>query len=522
MPASVTSIDPRTGAVLAELGPQTSASELDAAVRAAADSADALEDTGLPGRIAALRAVAEAIAADPDLVALADRETALGADRLTGELARTAGQFRLFADVLEDGSLLGITIDRRRPPGQAGGPRPDLRRTSVPLGPVAVYGASNFPLAFGAAGTDTASALAAGCPVVVKAHPLHPQTSEAAVAAVRRALVAAGLPDEAVQLVHGMEVGGQLIGHRLIRAGAFTGSVTGGRALFDLAVGRPDPIPFYGELGSLNPLVVTPGAAAGRGAELGEGLAASILNGQGQFCTKPGLILLPAGAPGDAVRAALVAAVEAKDAGVLLGARIAEGYQATSDRLAAVDGMRLVAAGAGPTATGGAQAVARLWEIGAGDALAAADVVFEECFGPSAVLVTYTAPDEAVTLLERLEGSLTVTVLAEPDEAELSARLLRVARRRAGRVLGAGVPTGVAVTWATQHGGPWPATTSPLTTSVGAAAITRFLRPVTYQDVDPRLLPPELADDNPWGLVRRVDGVLTRSAIGAGGAPAPS
>ena len=337
-PANGVSVDPRTGAAPPGLGTETSAGQLEAALFDGARAGEELEEITLPERVRALRHVAAAIAAEPSLAALADEETALGPVRLTGELARTAGQFRLFADVLEEGSLLEVTIDTRRAADEPGGPRPELRRTSVGIGLVAVFGASNFPLAFGAAGTDTAAALAAGCAVIAKSHPLHPRTSEAAVATVRAALVECGWPAASLQLVHGLEVGVALVQDRRVQAGAFTGSRAAGRALFDAACRRPRPIPFYAELGSINPVVVTPGAATARGRPLGLALAASMTAGVGQFCTKPGLVLVPAGDASAALRAAMAEAVSAQAAGVMLGERLAQGFAAGNARLAGLSG----------------------------------------------------------------------------------------------------------------------------------------------------------------------------------------
>lgn len=517
MSSDIVSVDPRTGVVTHRLGGETSADQLEAVLANAAVAFEALEDVTLPERTRALRTVADAIAAGTALAGLADEETALGPTRLTGELARTAGQFRLFADVLEEGSLLDVTIDARRSADEPGGPRPEIRRTSVAIGVVAVFGASNFPLAFGAAGTDTSSALAAGCAVVAKAHPFHPRTSEAAVATVRAALVESGLPADALQLVHGLEAGVRLVEDPRVQAGAFTGSRRGGRALFDIACRRPSPIPFYAELGSVNPVVVTPGAARERGRELGLALATSIVTGVGQFCTKPGLVLVPAGDAGDALRAALAEVISAQAAGVLLGERLAEGFVAGNARLSSLAGARQTASGgAAAPGTAGYFGVPSLWEVPALTAAAHPDEVLEECFGPTAVVVGYDGTAELVRVLEAIEGSLTMSLHSQPEERDLAQLVLRIARRRTGRILGAGVPTGVAVTWAIHHGGPWPATTAPLHTSVGAHAIRRFLRPVAYQDIDGPLLPPELADANPLSLIRRVDGRLTRDPIEAG------
>ncbi|MGO9659125.1 MAG: aldehyde dehydrogenase family protein [Acidimicrobiales bacterium] len=515
MSPDVVAVDPRTGAVTHRLGADTSADQLATVLAAAAAASEALEDVPLPERVRALRHVAAAVGAATSLAELADQETALGPARLTGELARTAGQFRLFADVLEEGSLLDVTIDTRRSAEEPGGPRPDLRRMSLPIGPVAVFGASNFPLAFGAAGTDTASALAAGCAVIVKAHPLHPRTSEAAVVTVRAALVESGWPAASLQLVHGTEAGVRLLEDPRVRAGAFTGSLSGGRALFDIACRRPGPIPFYAELGSLNPVVVTPGAAQARGRELGLALGASIVTGVGQFCTKPGLVLVPPGEGSAALRVALAEVISAQPAGVMLGERLAKGFEAGNGHLSSLPGARQTARGAAPPGTDGFFGVASLWEVPAVTATARPGEVLDECFGPTAVVVEYDGTTELLDVLGAVEGSLTISLHAQPEEADLARELLRVARRRAGRVLGAGVPTGLAVTWATHHGGPWPATTAPLHTSVGAFAVRRFLRPVVYQDIDQALLPLELADDNPLGIMRRIDGQLTRHPVPA-------
>ncbi len=288
----VRSRDARTGETRGQVAVAADAATVDAAVRAAHATLDALADR--PRRAALLRAAAGAVESRAaELIAAADAETALGVPRLTGELARVAYQFRFFADIVDEGAFLGVVIDAPDP--AAVPPRPELRRWKVPLGTVAVFAASNFPFAFSVPGGDTASAFAAGCPVVVKAHPDHPETSELAAAAIREAAGQAGLPADVLTLVHGYQAGADLVRHPLVSAVGFTGSIPGGRALFDLAVARPVPIPFYGELGSLNPVLVTERAAAARSGEIASGLVASYTLGQGQFCTKPGLVLIPAG-----------------------------------------------------------------------------------------------------------------------------------------------------------------------------------------------------------------------------------
>ncbi|MGW8728821.1 aldehyde dehydrogenase (NADP(+)) [Streptomyces sp. NPDC055808] len=504
--APVWSVDPRTGKPREEVAVEATPEEVDQAVRAALATRGALADLSV--RAAFLRAVADLLDASAEhVVEAADAETALGPVRLTGELARTTAQLRAFAEAVEEGSFLDIRIDHADPARTP--PWPDLRRVKIPLGVVAVYAASNFPLAFSVPGGDTASALAAGCPVVVKAHPDHPATSELCVSLLRRAAVRAGLPEDVVVLVHGFTAGVELVRHPLVSAAGFTGSVRGGRALFDAAAARPVPIPFHGELGSLNPVVVTRAAAEERGEAIGAGLGASMTMGVGQFCTKPGFVLVPAGAAGDGLLKALTAAVCDTDAGVMLDHRMRDAFVAGVAERAALPGVEApVTAGAGGehTVSGGYLTVpaALLAEEGEHGLL------LEECFGPVTVVARYAGEDEIGAVLSRLPGNLTATLQLSSAEAEgegTGAQLLLELTRLAGRVLVDGWPTGVAVAPAQHHGGPYPAATS-TSTSVGATAIERWLRPVTYQSTPQALLPAELRDDNPLGLPRRVNGVL--------------
>ncbi|WP_422070691.1 aldehyde dehydrogenase (NADP(+)) [Streptomyces hoynatensis] len=504
MAEPVWSVDPRTGKQREQVGVEATAADVDAAVRAAHAARAALADRD--ARIALLRAAADELEADGErILAAADAETALGMGRLPGELARTTGQLRAFAAEVADGGYLDVIIDHAD--ASLTPPRPDLRRYKIPLGVVAVYSASNFPLAFSVPGGDTASALAAGCPVVVKAHPDHPATSELAGAALRRAAARSGLPEDVVTVLHGFEAGVALVTHPLVAAAGFTGSVRGGRALFDAAAARPVPIPFYGELGSLNPVLVTEAAAAERAAEIGAGLAASMTLGTGQFCTKPGLVLAPAGGAGDELLNALTKKAGEAAHGVMLDGRMREAFLAGVAERAALDGVEAPVAAAGSedrTVAAGVLTVdaARLAAEGPHDLL------LEECFGPVTVLVRYAGAAEARAVLSRLPGNLTATLhlgaAEERGEGE-GAALLSELTALAGRVLVNGWPTGVAVTPAQHHGGPYPATTS-TSTSVGATAIERWLRPVTYQSAPPALLPPELRDENPLGLPRRVNG----------------
>jgi NADP-dependent aldehyde dehydrogenase len=484
----VLSRDPRTGEVRAQVGVEADTAAVDVAVRAAYATLDALADR--QKRTALLRAAADGVESRAtELIAAAEAETALGVPRLTGELARVAYQFRFFADIVNEGAFLGVVVDEPDP--SAVPPRPALRRWKVPIGVVGVFAASNFPFAFSVPGGDTASALAAGCPVVVKAHPDHPQTSELVAGTLRTAAEKVGLPADVLTLIHGYQAGVDLVQHPLISAVGFTGSIPGGRALFDLAASRPAPIPFYGELGSLNPVLVTEQAAATRADEIAAGLVASYTLGQGQFCTKPGLVLVPSGPAGDELTAAATQTAAEAAPGALLDARMREHFLAGFAARSAAPGVRtLAAAAAAPTGEAPQAVRAGLLEVDAADLTGD---LLEECFGPVTVLVRYGDAAEAEAVLSRLGGNLTATLHAEASEPAAAAWLTRLSRF-AGRVIFGGWPTGVAVAPAMTHGGPYPATTSP-TTSVGGTAIDRWLRPVTYQTVPAELLPPELSKE---------------------------
>ncbi|MEV5433042.1 aldehyde dehydrogenase (NADP(+)) [Streptomyces sp. NPDC052701] len=506
--APVWSVDPRTGKQREQVAVEATAQEVDAAVRAAHEARGALADRAV--RSAFLRSCAEELEAARDgLVETADAETALGPVRLTGELARTCYQLRAFADIVDEGAFLDVVVDH--PDDTTTPPVPDLRRYKVPLGVVAVYSASNFPFAFSVAGGDTASALAAGCPVVVKAHPDHPGLSELVAKVLRRAAARHGVPGAVVGLVHGFGAGIELIKHPLVAAAGFTGSVKGGRALFDAAAARPVPIPFHGELGSLNPVVVTEAAAAERAEAIGQGLAGSMTLGVGQFCVKPGLVLAPSGAAGDRLVKSLTDAVSDTEAGVLLDHRMRDNFVAgvaERARLPEVESPVTPGAGGEHTVSAGFLTVpaGRLTREGEHDLL------LEECFGPVTVVARYEDEDEVRGVLARLPGNLTATVHLSEREAAgegRGAQLLQELTPLAGRVLVNGWPTGVAVAPAQHHGGPYPATTS-TSTSVGGTAIERWLRPVVYQNTPQALLPPELRDDNPLGLPRRFNGRLER------------
>ncbi|GAA4553722.1 aldehyde dehydrogenase (NADP(+)) [Amycolatopsis samaneae] len=479
---------------------ETDPATLEAILAAAAAAAGPAAAATPAERARWLDAVADALdAAAGELVPLAHAETHLPATpRLAGELKRTTFQLRLFGQVLADGEYLGATVDHADADWPMG-PRPDIRRVLVPLGPALVFAASNFPFAFSVAGGDTASALAAGCPVVLKAHPGHEELSARTGRIVRDALVAAGAPEGMFDVIHGVEVGVTALKDPRIAVAAFTGSVPGGRALFDIAVSRPSPIPFYGELGSVNPVVVTPGALAARGEAVAKGYAGSFSLGAGQFCTKPGLLFLPEGHGLDEVLREAVGAVAAQP---MLNDRIASGYEHKLGELRSAPGVDVVVAGTadGPAFT------PTLLATTAKEFLAGGTAVHEECFGPASLVVTYTDQAELLDVLATLEPGLTATVHGEEDETGFVGGLLPALTRIAGRLLWNDWPTGVTVSWAQQHGGPYPATTAPTTTSVGTAAIERFLRPVAWQGFPDALLPEALREANPWRLPRRTDG----------------
>ncbi|WP_330254400.1 aldehyde dehydrogenase (NADP(+)) [Nocardia sp. NBC_00565] len=478
----------------------TAPDELQRIIAAATEAAAHLADTTPTERAQWLTRIADALdAAADELVPLAAAETHLPeTPRLRGELTRTTFQLRLFADVLADGEFLAATVDHADPSWPMG-PRPDIRRGLVPIGPTLVFAASNFPFAFSVAGGDTASALAAGCPVVLKAHPGHPRLSERTGEIMREALIAAGAPAGAFAVIHGVEAGISALRHPDIAAASFTGSLSGGRALFDIAAARPRPIPFYGELGSVNPVVVMPGAVQARGQQIVEGFVGSFALGAGQFCTKPGVLLLPSD---HGLTDALATAVAAVPGQRLLNDHIGKSFRSRVTTLREYPSVTAISA---PPIDDDLLAPTLL-SVRATDFLAAGEALQAECFGPAALIVEYANAIELQQILDQLEPGLTATVVAEDADIDAVRPLLPALTALAGRLLWNDWPTGVTVSWAQQHGGPYPATTAPTTTSVGTAAITRFLRPIAWQGFPDRLLPPALREANPWRLPRRVDG----------------
>ncbi|MEV8373973.1 aldehyde dehydrogenase (NADP(+)) [Kribbella sp. NPDC056861] len=477
----------------------TTTAELEQVLSDAAAAAKPLAASAPAVRAEWIRAVADALdAAADELVPIAIRESSLPEPRLRGEVARSSGQLRMFADALAEGSLLEIIIDTADPQAKPV-PRPDLRRVLVPLGPVLVFAASNFPFAFSVCGGDTASALAAGCPVVVKAHPGHPELSVRTAAVMIDALLAAGAPAGTLGLIQGYDVGVTALKDPRITAAGFTGSVPAGKALHEIAVTRPEPIPFYGELGSLNPVFVTQAAIDARGNEIAAGYVGSFTLGVGQFCTKPGLLFLPAG---HGLEDQLIEAAGGVAAAPMLNDRIASGFSSGLDRLRKVDGLRVLSDG---PATLLGTTVAELLER--------REEILEECFGPVSIVVEYSSIEELTAAVEAFEGNLTATLHAESDDADLARDLLPLLTARAGRVLWNGWPTGVAVSWAQHHGGPFPSTVGSIHTSVGATAARRFQRPVAYQDIPDAVLPEVLRNTNPAGIPRRINGVVTTAEV---------
>lgn len=459
---------------------ESTPAQIDAAVRAAVEANDQWTSTGAPARSALLRELASALEADRErLVAIANEESLLGAARLNGELDRTAFQLRAFADAVERGEAFAVIDDAAVPSAPPAG-HPRLLRVNVPLGPVAMFSASNFPFAFSVLGGDTASALAAGCPVVVKAHPAHAQLSNAVFELALAAAKRAGAPDGVLTMVSGAsrEVGVYLVRHPDITAVAFTGSYVGGMALQKEINARPRPIPFFGELGSINPIIALPSALEAQGAELAKTLAASIAQGCGQFCTSPGVLIAYDSAGTDAFIGQLAAAMDAQNTHAMLSPGIRNAFDEGVARLNRHPAAKRVTTG---EQSADRHPVPNLVALDT-EAFLRDHALREEIFGPSCVVVRVKSGEQLLQVLAAIGGTLTVTVWgANRNDAETQS-IVRGAIRIAGRVLFAGVPTGVAVTRAQHHGGPFPSSTQPQTTSVGLLAMHRFLRPVALQE----------------------------------------
>ncbi|WP_298331039.1 aldehyde dehydrogenase (NADP(+)) [Haloactinopolyspora sp.] len=503
-------VDPRTGDTLEPSYGLGGAAEVERAAVLASEAFATYRQTDSETRAAFLDTIAEQIEALGDqLIDRVQAESGLPRARVESERARTTNQLRLFAAVVREGSWRRVRVDPAQP-DRAPLPRPDIRQRSIPLGPVAVFGASNFPLAFSVAGGDTASALAAGCPVVVKAHEAHPGTSELVGRAIRAAVSAHDLPEGTFSLLYGTGpgLGTALVTDPRIKAVGFTGSRSAGLALVAAAAGRPEPIPVYAEMSSVNPVFLLPGALRERAGDIGRGYVASVTTGVGQLCTSPGLVFVHDGPDADTFVAAAAEALEQVPAAPMLTQGIRDGYDQGVQALAGHDQVAQVAAGGvdDSIACGGQ---ARLFTT-TGAAFLADRSLSQEVFGAASLVVRVRDDAELDQIIDALEGQLTAAVHASPDDYDRARELLAALELKAGRVLFNGWPTGVEVGHAMVHGGPFPATSAPATTSVGTRAIERFLRPVAYQDVPADLQPAEVRDDNPLDLWRRVDGQLGR------------
>ena len=510
--ATYRAIDPRTGEPTGPAFPEATAQQV--RVRAAAAMSAFRDTSEWPGerRAALLERAADRLEQSGDeLVLTADLETGLGADRLHTEVTRTTNQLRAFADLVREGSYVEAILS----PAPADGSRPDVRRMLLPIGPVAVFGASNFPIAFSVPGGDTASALAVGCPVVAKAHPSHPATSDLCGRAIADAVADVDGPPGMFSLLHGTgpEVGQALVTDPDITAVGFTGSLRGGRALFDVAAQRPDPIPVYAEMGSLNPFAVTPGALRARAAEIAAGFVQSFTQGTGQYCTKPGLVLLPDSPDAETFVTAIRQAVQSAPATVMLNPAIHTSFSRDLEHLVNTPGVTVLAEAPSPGGQGLSAAPTVL--VTDVETLAANPMLLDEHFGPVTIIVRCPDLDAAAKAVASVPGGLTGTIHVADDEADAPeiAALAKVLRDRAGRLIINGYPTGVVVNHAQHHGGPYPATTSAGHTSVGMTAVRRFLRPFAYQNAPDALLPPALQDDNPLGILRWVDGEPTRAGL---------
>jgi len=503
------SFDATTGEALPFNFIQATPEEVDAAAEAAASAYPLYRALPASKRAEFLEAIADELdALGDDFVALTCQETALPAGRIQGERGRTSGQMRLFAKVLRRGDFHGARIDRALPDRKPL-PRPDLRQCRMGLGPVAVFGASNFPLAFSTAGGDTAAALAAGCPVVFKAHSGHMATAEQVADAIIRAAEKTGMPKGVFNMIFGSGVGEALVKHPAIQAVGFTGSLRGGRALCDMAAARPQPIPVFAEMSSINPVLVLPEALKARGDTIANELTASVVLGCGQFCTNPGMVIGIRSPEFTAFVERLAGFMAEQPAQTMLNAGTLKSYGKGLEHLQAHPGITQLAG----QAQQGNQAQPQLFKADVSLLIDGDELLQEEVFGPATVVVEVADKAELIRALHGLRGQLTATLIG--DEADFSAfgDLVAVLEQKAGRLLLNGYPTGVEVCDSMVHGGPYPATSDARGTSVGTLAIDRFLRPVCYQNFPDALLPEALKNANPLGINRLVDGETTKAAL---------
>lgn len=506
--ATFTANNPATGAVLDGEFPIGGTEEVDKAAQLAERDFDAFRNTDLNKRADFLETIADEILAIGDtLIERTMAETGLPEARIQGERGRTMGQLKLFAQVVREGSFVEARIDTAIPDRQPL-PKPDIRLMQIGLGPVAVFGASNFPLAFSVAGGDTASALAAGCPVIVKGHPAHPGTSELVGRAIQNALKKCELPEGVFSLIqgNGFEVGQTLVKHPLIKAVGFTGSFKGGKALFDLAAARPEPIPVYAEMGSTNPVFLLPSAL---NEKIANGLVDSLSLGVGQFCTNPGIVFGLEGAAFDSFANQAADSLKQKPAGTLLHSGIKSAYEAGLDELTAIADVEILAGDLKNNAT--CQGNPVLLKTNA-QAFIQNQRLEEEVFGPSSLLIACESKKQMLEIAKSLTGHLTATIQGTKEELGEYHELITILERKVGRIIFNGFPTGVEVCHSMNHGGPFPATTDSRTTSVGTAAIKRFLRPVAYQNFPQEALPKALKNENDTKIWRLVDGNIKQAS----------
>ena len=500
-------VDPATGARLSPAFQESGAQDVAAACELAAEACGVFSELEPAARAQFLQCAGRQIMALGDaLIERAMSETGLPRVRLQGERLRTVGQLEFFADIVREGAWIDATIDSANP-DRTPLPRPDLRRRHVALGPVAVFGASNFPLAFSVAGGDSAAALAAGCPVVVKGHPAHPGTGELVARAIRAAVQECQLPVGTFSYLPGttQSLGAALVADPRIRAVGFTGSRAGGLALAKIAAARPDPIPVFAEMSSINPVILFPAAARSRGAQLGRAYVASVTLGVGQFCTNPGVLLYLEGTDVQPFLQEAIAAMQECPARPMLGAGIYTHYSQAVEQLSRHKNVESL--GHGLMDGGVNRARGALFAVDA-EHFIADEILRQEVFGPASLIVRAQSLEQLGRVVDALEGQLTATVLFDDEDIELVGPLLPRLQRKVGRIIGNGWPTGVEVCHAMVHGGPYPATSDVRSTSVGALAIQRFLRPICYQNLPDTLLPAALRTANPLRLARRVDGAV--------------
>jgi 2,5-dioxopentanoate dehydrogenase len=504
-------VNPATGAALNPGYYWATVADVEQAAQLAAKSFAQYGRWPAKRRAALLRRIAELFETHAAVIQeRAHQETALPPGRLQGETARTCGQLRLFAALLEEGWWCDARIDRADP-NRKPLPKPDVRSMLAPLGPVVVFSSSNFPFAFSVAGGDTASALAAGCPVIVKPHQGHLGTSELVGLVVQQAARDCDAPEGVFSLLFGpgRDIGMALVKHPLVKAVGFTGSRAGGRALMDAAAARPEPIPVYAEMGSINPVFLLPGALQQNGEAIAIGLQASVTLGFGQFCTNPGLVFVEKGPSAQTFLQKLEQAMAATPTGTMLTAGLCASYREGVEKFTKTPGVRSAVSINAPADAGNARAGAALFVTDAATFLKDRSLM-EEIFGPSTLVVECASRDQMLAAARLLEGQLTATIHALPDELAASRELVDLLAAKAGRLVFNSFPTGVEVCHAMTHGGPYPATADGRSTSVGTRAIERFVRPVCYQNFPDAALPEELKEPNPLGLWRLVDGKRER------------